>query len=130
MACVKQWQRRALEKLRPWTIVPLVFSVNGKDEFYLINGKRIYLLGVSSGIGTCSDLKDVNIAVFGYEKPKFIIFPRRWNKTCQWAALLREPTKKELQEKQAEGIYCWMVVEGLEIFKLEKMKDFNRFYFF
>jgi len=128
MSCVKHWQRRALERLGPRKIVPL--TVSAKDKYYL-DGKRIYLLGTSIGIGTCSDLKDINIAVFGREKPASPRFPRNGSESiCQWAALLRRPTEKELQEERnGRDIRCLLAVEGIKISKLEKDKGFNRVYF-
>lgn len=132
MSCIRQYQRRALEALKPEKDWPIMIP-NGKIDEYYLYGEKIHLLGISEGIGTCSDLKDINIAVFGKTKPELIQFPRNCQHViCSWSALLRNPTDKELQEnwRGKEGISC-LVVEGLELtaYKLDLETVASCYYF-
>ncbi len=106
-------QRRALEALKPEKIYPLIISTEDK---YYFNGKEIYLLGISEGIGTCSDLKDINIAVFGQKEPCSPRFPRgKTEVDCSWAVILRDPTDEEMEQEERDGRIPCLTVEGIEI---------------
>lgn len=131
MANVHTPQRRALEALKPKQ--KDIFDFSQQDEFVL-SGKRIYLLGISEGIGTCSDLHGINIAVLGWIQPESIRMPMQsQNKkiTCSWSALLREPTEEEFQNelKGKKGI-AYLVVELIEPILLIEKDDGKRIYYF
>lgn len=121
--------RRALEALKPKQ--KDIFDFSQQDEFVL-SGKRIYFLGISEGIGTCSDLKGINIAVFGRRKPEACRMPCKDAKVeCRWSALLREPTEEEFQNelKDKKGI-AYLVVELIEPILLIEKDDGKRIYYF
>lgn len=83
-------QRRALESLRPDNEEShsFVLEKNNLQRFYL-DGDEIFLLGVSEGIGTCSDLKGVYIAVFDLAKEDHLSCWHVSNHcVCSWGALL------------------------------------------
>lgn len=64
MAGLRQFQRRAIEHvIKPVTPAPTI-SLAPKHKYFL-NGREIFLLGISTGVGTCSDLHGINVAVFG-----------------------------------------------------------------
>jgi hypothetical protein len=109
MAGILQFQRRALEKFvdqdSPSTIVV------GQDGRYTIDGKEIFLLGVSKGIGRCSDLYGINIAVFSTEGHGTSISRTE----CSAAAMLRAPQKGECED---DGV-ARMVVEELLVQNIE-----------
>lgn len=130
MSCIRQYQRRALEALKPKEIQSIyLLSTN---EFYLDN-QKIYLLGISEGIGTCSDLHGVNIAVFSRAKPEDNRMLLGQNKEifCAWSTLLRKPTEEEFQNelKDKKGI-AYLVVELIEPILLIEKDDGKRIYYF
>ena len=102
------------------------------DEFYLEN-EKIYLLGISKGIGTCSDLHGIDVAVFGHIEPKDNRIPLKPNARifCAWSALLRKPIEEEFQNelKDKSGI-PHLVVELIEPILLIEKKDGKRIYHF
>lgn len=99
MSNVHNYQRRALESLlQKGLAAPVVLKEN---QQYFLDGEEIFLLGISKGIGTCSDLHGVNIAVFGHTRPKRIqgrpVFPEQ----CEAAAIIREPTSEEWPDQNS-----------------------------
>lgn len=140
MSSIRQYQRRALEALKPEKVA-ISFSVSKKDEetlFYVqrrVKGKvrfeRIYLLGISEGVGTCSDLEGINIAVFGLKKPLSTQLPKNIEEViCEWAALVKTPTRQEIKQGWAEkkDTPCLMA-EGINVYKIEdKVGTFNKTY--
>lgn len=69
MSRVNQDQRRGLEKLISKRDREFIVHCDGSQKFRFENGSELFLLGISIGIGTCSDVHGVNIAVFGIAKP-------------------------------------------------------------
>lgn len=66
MGLTIQTERRAAEAV----FQKITFLQQISQKYYLA-GKEIFLSGVSLGIGTCADMRKVNIAVFEYHpKPK------------------------------------------------------------
>ncbi|KKT81993.1 MAG: hypothetical protein A3B99_02050 [Candidatus Yanofskybacteria bacterium RIFCSPHIGHO2_02_FULL_44_12b] len=68
-----QAQRRAIEALKPLVGQPWPQEAfANKCSFYIGQGPTVrplpslVLLGFSRGIGTCSDIKGIDVAVFGY----------------------------------------------------------------
>lgn len=114
MSSIRQYQRRALEALKPESQNPLSVSI---AHTYYLNGEEIYLLGISKGVGTCADLHRINIAVFGKTKPHKSPFAGKNElEQCEWAALLRSPNKKEQQTWfQQYKNTCCMTVQRLKV---------------
>ncbi|MDA2936077.1 hypothetical protein MYX06_02575 [Patescibacteria group bacterium AH-259-L05] len=140
MSSIRQYQRRALESFKPETFEFLI-RISPRDRYhhhsgilYKKNGqknttgkRRIFLLGISEGIGTCSDLHGINIAVFGYNQPSPHEHKKLLTKigngiTCDWAALLRTPLPEEIKYEwnNNTSISC-LVVQKLELVK--RLKD-------
>ena len=111
-------QRRAFEELRPKGDDPIYIC---PGHLYFLDRKEIFFVGVSEGIGTCADLKGVNIAVFTTHKPseeqrqEYAVLLRSQLRICQFSVLRREPTDDELQRiKESEGPNTLILVgEGL-----------------
>jgi len=82
-----------------------------RDSEFFLDGKRIYLLGVSEGVGSCSDLLGVYIAVFSENPGSAKAIPGRMD-DCSYAALLR--VAKEEEKEPYPDCSC-MVVEGLAL---------------
>ncbi len=129
MSCIRQYQRKALEALKPKEIQSIYLL--STDEFYL-DDEKIYLVGISKGIGTCSDLHDINIAVFSRIKPEDNQAPLRPNVEilCAWSALLRGLTDTELQEEVDEKKDMpHLAVERIEPILLIERNDVRVYYF-
>ncbi len=123
MGSVRNYQRRALEALQPRASHSFWVSFSNEDIYYL-DDKRIYFLDVSKGIGTCSDLHGVNIAVFGRKNLNLYRRPGSVQSVfCKWAALLRRPTIKELREEWKNEGVC-NVVELIEFIRKEGQNIF------
>lgn len=121
-------QRRALESLKPEEVRSLVISI--KDKYYF-NGREIYLLGISEGAGTCSDLHGINIAVFGQKESLSPRFPGgKTRVNCSWAAILRKPTNEELKQEGHNSNTPCLIVEGIEILGAHPMKKNKTIYNF
>lgn len=112
MSGLRNFQRKALEELQPEKKVPPLFLKRG--DRYFLSRKEIFLLDISDGIGTCADLKLVNIAVFGEKGPSK--FPTQYKLQklnsdvtdrlskvkCEFAVFLRTPTAKEKKRQFEE----------------------------
>ncbi len=121
-------QRRALESLKPEEVRSLVISIEDK---YYFNGNEIFFLGISEGIGTCSDLHGINIAVFGQEESPSPRFPRGKIKVnCSWAAILRKPADEELKQEGHNSDTLCLMVEGIEILGEHPIKKDKTIYNF
>lgn len=129
MSGIRQYQRRALEALKPEETQSI--QISNTDKFYL-NNKRIYLLGISEGIGTCSDLYGIYIAVFSFSKPENVRVPMGHQEViCSWSALLREPTKEEFRNRlKDKNDISYLVVELIEPILLAEKDDGKRIYYF
>ena len=119
MGLVLQTQRRALER---------AIGANHQDlsrprRYYLKQGHHgqieIFFCGVSRGVGTCADLHDLDIAVFGYENPGDPP-PRLPEKAVWFSTLVRQPThsEKRLASAQTNGNQGLMIVETLKLVKV------------
>jgi len=104
--------RRAVEHV--FTRVPI--DITPETQFYL-EGKKLNLLSISNGVGTCADLHGINMAVLSFlspspdEKPYF-----KFPISCQGSVLLRRLTDEELEEEKKSKLYTGqslLVVEGL-----------------
>lgn len=125
MSSIRNYQRRALESLKPKSQSSLTIFKN--NEYYLKQRKfllfvkktRIFLLGISLGVGTSADLHGINIAVFGESPPlRSPLTQGQKNEQCEWAVLLRTPTKKEKQTWfQLYKNTCCLTVQRLKIVK-------------
>ena len=116
MSRITQFQRRAIESL--WKDI----SNGQKDKvkwpkdispdchfFYkekaIYKEKEVYYLGISNGVGSCSDIMGVNVAVFGNFggiKPK--PYSRDPLSSCQYAVLVRKPTPEETKQWNKPGV--------------------------
>ena len=115
MGLITQMQRRSVEKV----YVPFEMTIRAADKFFLFQ-KEIRLLGISVGIGSCSDIHGVNIAVFSKEFPfnpdihRLPDFPIR----CGGAVILRSPRYEEIENignDHKTTIIPLCAVEGLEL---------------
>ena len=114
MSFILQNQRRAIEKVFTRTN----FTI-WQTSWFSLNGRPVNLLGISTGIGTCSDIHGVNIAVLSWEafNPK-VNHPINFPANCSGAILIRNENKKELKERAESLFYInrvILVVEGLEV---------------
>ena len=118
-------QRRALESLLeedPRNAISVDENTISVDMgmFYL-DGTQIFLLGVSQGIGTCSDFHGINIAVFSKEvRVRPVSLQGPVHELCAGLALLRGPTDEEKAAQKYPDQAC-LVVEKLKI--LEELQD-------
>ncbi|MDO8558481.1 MAG: hypothetical protein Q7S09_04840 [bacterium] len=113
MGLILQFQRRAIEAV----FEDCSLKISEGQRRYL-DGEELSLLGVSVGVGTCSDLHDVDIAVFG-KKAAFDLranHPVSLPKECRGAVLLRSRLEGEVDPEcpVGPGQYAF-VVEGLRI---------------
>ena len=91
MGLVLQRQRRAVES----AFSNMHFVIHKETKFYLYS-KRVSLLGISVGVGTCSDLHGIYIAVLGEFSPKNHSEDIKFPIHCSGLTLLRELTPEEL----------------------------------
>lgn len=112
MGLVLQFQRRALEDV--------VLDKNKKSRnkfptdnvrYFLENGEELFLLGVSEGVGTCSDAHEIFIGVLSTTPVQRIDRYRNTSVFCAGFAILRNPTREEWDES---NMPC-MMVEGLKV---------------
>lgn len=100
MGLVLQTQRRALEVFAPYSKKVWPQAAFAKKDARFLAGKddsrhndSLVCVGISAGIGTCSDLHGVDIAVLQYHqeiRKKQAEFPLDYKRlsTCQFVALL------------------------------------------
>ena len=115
MAHILQNQRRTLESLRPSEDMEVIIRPR---QVYRYEGHQLFLSGISKGMGTCSDLHNIDIAVFEYglkEKQRFI--PKS-EINCAWTAVLRDPYFYEVARDDPRA---WLVLEGLKPTLAEEM---------
>ncbi|MFA5022245.1 MAG: hypothetical protein WC508_04170 [Patescibacteria group bacterium] len=104
MGFTVQMQRRAIERLRVGASRPP--KDIGDHRLFLTTGKRIYIWGISDGVGTCADVKDMDVIVVAKSNPG-----KNWERmyhknslpTSRYVVLSRPPTKEE--EKKAHHLY-------------------------
>lgn len=129
MGLVLQCQRRAIEgvitqKERPPH--PLMNDSLFLPAF-LDDGRKLFILGISVGTGTCSDIHGVNVLVMGTGRSQNPIrLPRGATiASCAYAVLLRPSTEEE--KKTADNEFMTMAVELLDqLVKDERMNYFCR----
>src|SRR3989344_2385352 len=91
MGFIVQMQRRVIEAI--YADHELTIEEGAK---YFIGDDEVFLLGISRGIGTCSDLHGIDIAVFGKSRldPEHESRQRKYDASitsCRGAVLLRDP---------------------------------------
>lgn len=69
-----QMQRRAIEDVRPqkatWPKGTLGIARKlPKPHFHLTNRRKLFFYGISYGLGTCSGIHGMNVAVLGLDSP-------------------------------------------------------------
>lgn len=130
MGSVHQFQRYALEELKPENQNSLTISKSENNTYYL-DGEEIFLSGISPGVGTCSKLHGIYIAVFESSPPACLQFPRGLEiVTCDWSALVRKPTAEEEQEWfQEHGNRCCRTAQRIKLLPREKNTNDTSFYF-
>ena len=102
MGFILQQQRRAIEAV----FSPIALTLF-PDCSFIFEGTLLNLLGVSEGVGTCADIKDINVAVFSTEfpfNPEFHHLPK-FPSRCLGAVILRNPTKIEIDELKKSRYY-------------------------
>ena len=113
MGIVMQAQRRAIEDLVPKK-KGLPKSI-ADANLCLRDKKDIYILGVSPGQGTCSDIHGMDVLVLATESPEN--GPRIVHDssivTCKYAVLLRRPTEDEVEK--AQEYLCATSLMALEL---------------
>lgn len=110
MASIHQFQRRAIESLRPGDDLPADFSA---VDFALGDGRPLYYLGASEGIGTCADIHGMWVLVLGTVCPKPNVPVGNRLSVCRYAVLLRDPTADERQKFYQGSVVCLECVERL-----------------
>ena len=95
MGLVLQTQRRAIEELKKEvkTSWPESFFEKNVNCFLDQDRKRIFCLGVSEGIGTCSDIHGMNVAVFIENFTDEKKLDKQKVKKCAYAVLLSNPVE-------------------------------------
>jgi hypothetical protein len=113
LGLVIQFQRRAIEGA--FTKTPITIA---KETEFRLNGRRLNLLGVSPGFGTCSDIWGVDIAVLGQNSETEPVHPSAFPIRCQGLILLRNLLPDEYEDQKKSKWYVGqplLMVEGLEI---------------
>ena len=113
MGLVIQFQRRAIEKVFAITHVTIT-----KENEFRLNGHRLNLLGISTGVGTCSDIWGVDIAVFEQNSQTEPLHPLVFPIHCQGLVLLRNLLPGEYKDQKKSEWYVGqslLMVEGLEV---------------
>lgn len=90
MGFILRTERRAVESVFQQNFISL-----RSGQRYFLENREIFFVGVSLGIGTCSDLRGINIAIFQEIDSRSTIIPLV---TCAGTVLVRnrrenEPTK-------------------------------------
>lgn len=113
MSGIWQMQRRALECATHGQELNL--QVGPQQVLQLEDGRTLFPLGVSQGIGTCSDIHGINILVLGVEEPtdgrnRDYVFSEK----CSRVALLRDVTPEE-RAQLTNPSHAWAMTERLEL---------------
>lgn len=82
-------QRRAIEEVRPKTTkLELPAALDDADIFLAEDSTQLFVLGISIGVGTCSNIHGMNVLVLGTSPPDS---GRRMNgqriESCHYAVL-------------------------------------------
>ncbi len=117
MGYISQRQRRAIESLRFYA-TPLP---NLAHPFFL-GHRHVYILGISTGIGTCSDVRDVDVLVLGLGPVMRPHIPFGCSiERCAYAVLERDATAGEKEE------YSYFVHGCVELLKPENINGKSLF---
>jgi len=131
LGLIRNYQRRALEKVINIKEPDEPITIGPELSFYLGEETEIFFTGISKGIGTCADLHGIDIAVFGLEKPKKLpktTTTSQKHSTIRFFALVRIPTEEEKREilQQHTGnpdnasVYEFKIVQGIApIYQIE-----------
>ncbi|MBI5733232.1 hypothetical protein HY967_04795 [Candidatus Jorgensenbacteria bacterium] len=140
MGFIIQMQRRAIESFRGRirTAWPADKFRRGKFDFSLVGERSpvvhgmqpLVCLGISEGIGTCSDIKGMSVAVLGYkwhgENDKEYKDQGRLSK-CAYAVLLWPysilPLEREEKIKKYDPLEPKSVVELISFVRFEEWRD-------
>jgi len=130
MGRIRNFQRRAIESLVKWEE-----TINADvdwDGVKLLSGERLYVLGISDGVGTCSDVHGLYVLVLGLKPPKDgkpYILPGEKIEDCSYAVLLRELTEEEWKEEREArkvdniSLACVELLEQLQIGRKQAVFD-------
>lgn len=88
-----QFQRRAIESLREHPEAVPVPPIRDINSLHRLEGSRLYVAGVSEGVGTCSDVTDMNVLVLTDKPTVRKINPAKL--ACAYTVLLRDLTERE-----------------------------------
>lgn len=100
MSFIIQMQRRAIESLRPEKKPANFLLLDDCRRVVLMDGTSLFPLGISEGIGTCSDIKDINVLVVAKTKPDGFHF--------DWQLLYQRPVEYAVLVRVATDDECWM----------------------
>jgi len=97
MGGIRQMQRRAIETLRNVIRDEAPVPIERGILFLSENQQPLFPLGISPGVGTCSDIHGMNVLVLSEYEPI-----NEWSidnqSVCEYAVLLRKPTEAEWRE--------------------------------
>lgn len=104
MGLVLQFQRSAIEDLHKFTESRSLPQSIASMNLIMEDGTPFFILGISIGVGTCSDIQDMDVLVLGCNPPKNgPIMPRgATTENCSYAILLRFQTEREFQEMRKD----------------------------
>ncbi|MBI4127593.1 MAG: hypothetical protein HY459_00830 [Parcubacteria group bacterium] len=105
MSFILQMQRRAIESLRDHAHeFP---RIDPRAELILNDGTPLEILGISQGVGTCSEIHGMNVLVVGTE-PLHAARAAAMSRTlldCAYTVLLRGPTVQEVEEERNRHLW-------------------------
>ena len=125
MGSIRQFQRRAIESLRSHMVEPRhpiesVYSLRPviSANFLMLDNKQpLKVLGISDGVGTCSDIHGMNVLVLSADQrsrlQREISLAEIEN--CAYAVFLRPATQKEAKKEGFNPVYSFFCVELLRI---------------
>lgn len=112
MGGIRCMQRRAIESLR--NIRDNSLPPIGSNIIFLLEDQRsLFPLGISVGVGTCSDIHGVNVLVLSEHDPMDNRLGAN-SVICEYAVLLRSPTEDEWQTSDCPTRSC-LCVERLRM---------------
>ena len=119
MSGIWQMMRGALEDVVDWES-PLRRSISADQQMMLEDGTRLYVLGVSPGIGTCSRVQyhGRNILVLGLSDPRDgrTVHPESMA-SCQHVALIRDI--KDHERPAHNRASAWVMAERLNLVRAD-----------
>ncbi|MDP3792779.1 MAG: hypothetical protein Q8Q89_03540 [bacterium] len=127
MSRVIQYQRRALEKVIDQSSS---FTIEA-GQIYILNNSVVFLAGLSEGVGTCSDMHGVYVAVFTKDpadQSRIRFLDPNHKLECGGAVLLRERRRDEFNpDIHPSLIENCLAVEGLCV--LHNVPKFKSIFF-